>query len=71
MLSDSVSKSSGMFGGNDTVIDFPMSLDLDSSSGDFKLSEVDRVFCGATGTAFVTGEGKCYVMGTNKNGELG
>lgn len=71
MLSDSVSKPSGMFGGNDTVIDFPMPLDLNSSSEEFKLSEVDQVFCGATGTAFVNKEGKCFVVGTNKNGELG
>jgi alpha-tubulin suppressor-like RCC1 family protein len=36
-----------------------------------KLNDVSKVFCGATGTAFVTGHGKCFVLGSNKNGELG
>jgi alpha-tubulin suppressor-like RCC1 family protein len=71
MLSGSVNKTSGMFSGKDTVIDHPMMLSLDSSECDFKLGDISRVFCGATGTAFLSTDGKCFVLGSNKNGELG
>lgn len=72
LLHDSVSKSSGIFSGDDTVVDHPIRLNLDSAiDGDVKLNDVSKVFCGATGTAFVTGDGKCFVLGSNKNGELG
>lgn len=71
MLSESVNESSGMFSGKDTVIDHPMTLSLDLAEGDFKLGDVSSVFCGATGTAFLTSCGKCFVLGSNKNGELG
>lgn len=70
MLADSVNKSGGMFSGDDTVIDHPMKLNLDSCRE--KLGgDVAQLFCGATGTAFLTGDGKCFVLGSNKNGELG
>eukprot|EP00804_Cyclotella_cryptica_P022038 CCRYP_000979-RA/>CCRYP_000979-RA protein AED:0.10 eAED:0.10 QI:261/1/1/1/1/1/2/1229/354 len=53
-----------------------MRLNLDSSAfASFLGSEgdvgLDKVFCGASGTAVVTTDGRCFVMGSNKNGELG
>ena len=32
---------------------------------------LDKVYCGASGTAMVLNDGRCFVMGSNKNGELG
>ena len=32
---------------------------------------LEKVFCGASGTAMVLKDGRCFVMGSNKNGELG
>ena len=32
---------------------------------------LERTYCGATGTAMVLEDGRCFVMGSNKNGELG
>ena len=32
---------------------------------------LERTYCGASGTAMVLGDGRCFVMGSNKNGELG
>lgn len=70
----SKSSSSGMFGTDETIIDHPMPLDLKNASTDsdgWNLSEVNDVVCGAGGTAFLTEDGRCFVMGGNKNGELG
>jgi 6-phosphogluconate dehydrogenase (decarboxylating) len=73
LLSNSITKSSGIFSGEDTVIDHPVSLNWDSTeySDVMKLRDVESVFCGASGTAFVTNDGRCFVVGSNKNGELG
>ena len=32
---------------------------------------LERTYCGATGTAMLLEDGRCFVMGSNKNGELG
>jgi len=39
-----------------------------NDGGDVSVESVD---CGASGTAMVLNDGRCFVMGTNKNGELG
>jgi len=74
--------SSGMFSGDDKIVDHPMGLNLEDLNG-FLFGEdkeasndggdvsVESVDCGASGTAMVLNDGRCFVMGTNKNGELG
>ncbi len=32
---------------------------------------LEKVYCGASGTAMVLNDGQCFVMGSSKNGELG
>ena len=32
---------------------------------------LDKVCCGASGTALILNDGRCFVLGSNKNGELG
>ena len=76
-----------MFSGDEKVIDHPMRLNLEggvirsflegggedgkeSTSGDDDVV-LDKIFCGASGTAMVLGDGRCFVVGSNKNGELG
>jgi alpha-tubulin suppressor-like RCC1 family protein len=77
--SSSSSSASQLFSGDETVLDHPMRLNLDSKAlASFLGSEgggdevaLEKVFCGASGTAVVTTDGRCFVMGSNKNGELG
>ena len=72
--------------GDDIVVDHPMRLNFGgggASLRSFLLGEeedgnddgdevcLERTFCGASGTAMVLGDGRCFVMGSNKNGELG
>lgn len=73
----------GMFGAADeTILDHPVRLNLESGAlGKFLFGEeggdgdngasLDRVYCGASGTALVLSDGRCFVVGSNKNGELG
>lgn len=71
--------SGGMFSGNEKIIDHPMSLNLDQDALQSFLNTTDvdadaklqQIFCGATGTAMVLNDGRCFVFGSNKNGELG
>ena len=77
------SSSGGMFSGDEIVIDHPMKLDLQQvdtflfgNDGETKDNNnddtiLDKVYCGASGTAMVLNDGRCFVMGSNKNGELG
>lgn len=73
--------------GDDEIVDHPVRLNLEGgalksfmfgedSSGEVGGGEGDeicleKVFCGASGTAMVLNDGRCFVMGSNKNGELG
>lgn len=70
-----------MFSGDEKVIDHPMRLNLnegalqsfltdDGSDGKDEVA-LDKIFCGASGTSVVLDDGRCFVMGSNKNGELG
>ena len=84
--SAATASSGGMFSGEDKIVDHPMKLNLEKgalneflsqSAGDASLNKVsfsptlDKVFCGASGTALLLSDGRCFVMGSNKNGELG
>ena len=70
-----------MFSGDESVVDHPMRLNLDELAFNrFFLGEeeggesdatLEKVYCGASGTAFILSDGRCFVMGSNKNGELG
>ena len=71
-----------MFSGSEKIVDHPMSLNLDqialkSFLGDDDNTIIDndtklqQIFCGATGTAMILNDGRCFVFGSNKNGELG
>jgi hypothetical protein len=75
------SSAGGMFSGDEKVIDHPMRLNLnegalqsfltdDGSDGKDEVA-LDKIFCGASGTSVVLDDGRCFVMGSNKNGELG
>lgn len=76
-------ESGGMFSKDDKVIDHPVGLNLnDSALIDFLFEGessgdvgdgvyLEKVFCGASGTALVLNDGRCFVTGSNKNGELG
>ena len=67
-----VAGSSSMFLEDDKVIDHPMRLNFDPKKLiDGENLEVKDIFCGASGTAFTTPNGKCYVISSIKNGELG
>ncbi|KAL3811017.1 hypothetical protein ACHAXA_010278 [Cyclostephanos tholiformis] len=72
--------------GDEIVVDHPMRLNfggVGASLRSFLLGEgggsddddggvfLERTYCGASGTAMVLGDGRCFVMGSNKNGELG
>ncbi len=74
----------GIFSGDEKVIDHPMKLNLEGSvwnsflgggrddgDDDVGNAALEKVFCGASGTAMVLEDGRCFVLGTNKNGELG
>lgn len=77
--------SGGMFStGNEKIVDHPMSLNLDqgaltsflgddndNNTDDDDATKLQQIFCGATGTAMVLNDGRCFVFGSNKNGELG
>lgn len=77
--------SGGMFGGDDKILDHPMRLNLDEGAlktflfgkeggGDLSNKEkicLEKVYCGASGTAMILTDGRCFVVGSNKNGELG
>jgi hypothetical protein len=42
----------------------------DGSDGKDEVA-LDKIFCGASGTSVVLDDGRCFIMGSNKNGELG
>jgi len=76
------SSGTGMFSGDEKVLDHPMRLDLkDEALHDFLFDKssgessdeifVEKVYCGASGTAVVLTDGRCFVFGSNKNGQLG
>lgn len=76
--SAATASSGGMFSGEDKIVDHPMKLNLEKGALNEFLSEnagdaslLDKVFCGASGTALLLSDGRCFVMGSNKNGELG
>jgi len=78
LLQEDATSSSGMFSGDETIIDHPMKLNLQEvdkylfgDEDNSNQAKVQQVFCGASGTALVLDDGRCYVMGSNKNGELG
>jgi len=62
-----------MFSGDGPVVDFPARLDGSKVSSFFDGEDVslEKIICGATGTAAILGDGRCFVWGSNKNGELG
>lgn len=71
--------SGGMFSGDEKMLDHPMSLNLDQGAlnsflgidNDTNNASLEQIFCGATGTAMTLDDGRCFVFGSNKNGELG
>ncbi|KAL7543850.1 hypothetical protein ACHAWF_007469 [Thalassiosira exigua] len=77
--------SGGIFSsGDEKILDHPMRLNLeDESLRAFLFGEegsrseenanvsLEKVFCGATGTAMLLDDGRCFVMGSNKHGQLG
>ena len=77
---------SGIFSKTDeTILDHPIRLNLEEAKrqlfldGENNIEEqsssnnvwLEKVYCGASGTAMVLNDGRCFVMGSNKNGELG
>ena len=79
--SSSSKHSSGLFSKTDeTILDHPMRLNLEETtlhhflgidgSGEDNVW-LEKLYCGASGTAMVLNDGRCFVMGSNKNGELG
>ncbi len=70
-----------MFSGRDEkIVDHPMLLNLQPDAlasflgidnNDDKYASLDKIVCGATGTAMILDDGRCFVFGSNKNGELG
>ena len=79
--SSSSKHSSGIFSKTDeTILDHPMRLNLEETTlHNFLGSDgsgednvwLENIYCGASGTAMVLNDGRCFVMGSNKNGELG
>ena len=74
--SPSSSSGGGMFSGDETIIDHPMQLNLQNEMNKFLENDdndatLNKVLCGATGTAMILSDGRCFVVGSNKNGELG
>lgn len=73
------SSGTGMFSG-DKIVDHPMRL-KESALHDFLPDQssdesdgaacLGRIDCGASGTAIVMSDGRCFVLGCNKNGQLG
>ena len=78
--------SSGMFSGDGIIVDHPTRLNLkdksalsaflfgaesDGGSNSGNSATLEKVYCGASGTAMVLDDGRCFVIGSNKNGELG
>lgn len=85
MEQDANASSGGMFSGDEKIVDHPMRLELgegalnaflfgdekegsSDTNGDMRL---ENLHCGASGTAMVLNDGRCFVMGSNNNGELG
>ncbi|KAL9178687.1 hypothetical protein ACHAXT_003818 [Thalassiosira profunda] len=81
LLKGGAASSGGMFSGDASIVDHPMRLELEEGGlqtflfgedkdgdGDARL---EKVFCGASGTAMVLDDGRCFVAGSNKNGQLG
>jgi len=86
LLQEATESSAGMFSGDEKIVDHPMRLDLEKGAlngylfGEDKGKSggdddddvcLEKVYCGASGTAIVLGDGRCFVVGSNKNGELG
>jgi len=78
--------SSGMFSGDGIIVDHPTRLNLkdksalgtflfgaesDGGSNSGNNATLENMYCGASGTAMVLDDGRCFVIGSNKNGELG
>ena len=73
--------SGGLFSSDAKVIDHPMKLQIDGSSVDDFFGHggtpeddstyITRIDCGASGSAFILSDGRCFVVGSNKNGQLG
>ena len=70
-----------MFSGSEKIVDHPMSLNLEKTAlksflGDDNTivdddTKLQQIFCGANGSAITLDDGRCFVFGSNKNGELG
>ena len=45
--------------------------DSNSNNDDNTNIYLDKTYCGASGTALILNDGRCFVLGSNKNGELG
>ena len=59
-------------GGGGTKFDIPRRVDVEKAFGiDDKNVTVKRVACGPTGTAAILSDGRCFVVGSNENGQLG
>lgn len=86
LLQEDAASSGGMFSGDEKIVDHPMKLNLEESalksflfgdeneegsSGNNDDLSLENLYCGASGTAMVLNDGRCFVMGSNKNGELG
>lgn len=79
------SSSGGMFSGDGIIVDHPARLNLKDESAlstflfgeendggnSSKHARLEKLYCGASGTAIVLNDGRCFVVGSNKNGELG
>ena len=59
-------------GGGGTKFDIPQRLDVEKAFGiDDKNVTVKRVASGPTSTAAILSDGRCFVVGSNENGQLG
>ena len=59
-------------GGGGTKFDIPRQIDVQKAFGiDDKKVTVKRVACGPSGTAAILSDGRCFVAGSNENGQLG
>ncbi|GKZ01544.1 hypothetical protein MPSEU_001105000 [Mayamaea pseudoterrestris] len=67
--------------GSNEVVNVPVNVDysqafnmttMENSSNDIDhVDSIAKLVCGATDTAWITTSGRCFVMGLNKNGQLG
>ena len=78
LLQEDATSAGGMFSGDEIIIDHPMKLNLQEvdkylfgDEDNSNKAKIQQIFCGAMGTALVLDDGRCYVVGSNKNGELG